>query len=120
MKGPSEEGASEGGGNRATAALAVFGFAREVTGPIDYFYCFPASRSGEKNTDTASSQPEPGPWGEFANERLMGGGAPPPPQSSFQPRLSRSKAWFLPGRTALPSQVLNLYPERGLLETGLL
>lgn len=68
-----------GWGNRATAALAVFSFVHEVTGPIDYFYCFPASRSGEKNTDTASSQPEPGPQGEFANERQTGvGGAPTP------------------------------------------
>ena len=79
MKGPSKEGASKGGGNRATAALAAFSFVCEVTGPIDYFYCFPASRSGEKNTDTASSQPEPGPQGEFANERQMGVRGTPTP-----------------------------------------
>lgn len=31
-------------------------------------------------------------------------GAPPPPRSSLQPRLSRSKAWFLQGGQLFPSK----------------
>ena len=120
MKGPSEEGASEGGGNQATAALAVFSFVREVTEPIDYFYCFPASRSGEKNTDTASSQPEPGPQGEFANERQTGVGGAPTPAVLIAAETVEKQGLVFAGWTALPLQVLDLYRERGLFIAFLL
>lgn len=56
VKGQSR-GRSQRGRSKAMAALAIFSCVRGVTGPIDFFYCFPASRSGEKNTNAASSQP---------------------------------------------------------------
>lgn len=66
------------------------------------FSCFPASRSGEKNTNTASSQPEPQPWSKCANERQIQG-APAPLSSPLllsQPS-GMNQCWFVLGRATL-------------------